>query len=368
MEKDWVASEGFLDYFYVLNSSYQTKKIVDVFESFSWNIKYYETGTFVATLPLIENLIADIRIDDYVSIRESDEYMIVETISTITDVEEGDKLQIEGRTLSSILDRRIAWKAFRKLTDNKEPDPNYNFQTGIRELLEENIISPEDPKRRIPGFIFKESDDPYIKSTTAPFNIDIGTNLYEVIASMCSEKQIGFRVLPYGSGGFQFELYRGKDRSWSQTANPIVIFSDGYENLGASEYVQSKKEYVSNALVIGSRYRAEVFRKNERTGLQRRETYITVQGDKTEEELVQLAKEEMSKQTITEMFSGTVEPYRQFLFGRDYVVGDIVQVQNKYGFEGRCRILDVLLTRDASGPELNPSFAVINKNNEEVSS
>lgn len=211
------------------------------------------------------------------------------------------------------------------------------------------------------------SEDKAITELTAEFAVEVGDNLLSVIQDKCNEKKVGFRVLPSGEGGFEFELYMGVDRSKDQTENPMVVFSDSYENLLNSNYVQSEKEYVSNALVKGSNYQGEVFRKTERTGLDRREMYVTIDGETDGPSLLQKAKEEISKRTITEMFGGEIDIEHQFILGQDYFIGDIVQVANKYGFEGRCRITELLRSRDAGGPALTPSFAVVDKNNEEVS-
>lgn len=369
-----LASDGFLEGLYVLDDTYTAKLYVDSFLSATWSERYDSPGDFTLTIPMIEEYIKGIRINDYVRIRESREYMIVETSTLETDVEDGDKIVFEGRTLSSILSRRIVWDEYKRTGE-------YNLQNGIYELLLQNVISPSNSKRAIPKFTFKHSTDPNITGLTAVFEIDAGDNLLEVIEDKCQEKKVGFRVLPKGDGGFEFELYWGTDRSKDQEVVPMVVFSDSYENLLDSNYVQSEREYVSNALVTGKMkmtdeesgkeytvtLRGEVYRKTERVGLARREMFVDAGEVSYEGELVQKAKEEMSQKTVTEMFGGDIDIYHQFEFGQDYFLGDIVQVSNKYGFSGRCRITEILMSRDAGGPVLTPSFAVVDKNNEEVS-
>lgn len=357
MADSLVANDGFLEFAYLLDDKYVTKKILDTFESATWAERYYDAGDFSMTLPVTEDIVRDVKINDYVCIRESEEYMILETMTLKTDAKDGDRLVIEGRSLVSILNRRIVWEAFKK-------PGQFSFQLGLKELIEQNAISPKDTKRAIPGLKFVVSEDPDIVALTATFDIEVGENLFDVVASMCSEKKLGFRMKPDGEGGFAFELYFGKDHSWSQDKNPVVVFSDSYENLSDTEYVQSEKDYISNAKIRGDTYEAEVFRKMERTGLARREAYLQISGEKTAEELIQKTKEQMSKMSVTEMFGGNVEPFHQFVLNRDYFLGDIVQVQNRYGFEGRSRITEVLRTRDASGPVLTPTFAVVDKNEE----
>lgn len=355
---NFVIGDHFLEYAYLLDQTYTTKKILDTFSSFVWTERYCDSGDFIMVLPVLENIVDDLKINDYITIPESKEYMIVETMTLVTSAIDGDLLQIEGRSLSSILNRRIVWSEFKR--------GNYNLQSGITELINLNAVNPSDSKRKIPGLTVKISSDPAVTSLTSVFDVEEGENLFDVITDICSEKKIGYRMLPEGDGGFSFELYSGKDRTWDQEENQVVIFSNKYETLSNSQYVQSEKNYISNAVVVGDEYRAEVFRKNERTGLARREVFLQVNGDKTEDELIQKAKEQMSKRSVTEMFSGTIEPYKQFQYGSDYSIGDIVQVENMYGFSGRCRIGELMISRDAGGPVFTPSFTSIDKNNEEV--
>lgn len=361
MASEYEISDGFLDQVYVLDRQFNTKKVLDTFSSLTWKISYNEVGSFALVFPVIESLIKDLEINDYLWVKEAEEYMILETMLLTTDSEEGDQIQIEGRSLTSILSRRIVWTKFSKPKDS-------NFQNGIAELITREAINPTDPERKIPGLAFRLNGDPAITGLTYTFDVEVGANLLDVILIACNELKVHFRINPKEDGIMECELRMGEDRSWSQTQNPVVVFSDSYENLVNSSYIQSEKEYISNALVKGDTNQAEIYRKNKRTGLDRREAYIEVSGDKDLDSLFQLAKDEMSKSSVTEMFGGEVEPFHQFVFGRDYFIGDIVQVQNRYGFEGRARITEIMMTRDAGGPLLTPSFAIVDKNNEEVDS
>lgn len=363
-EKNNFVSDGFLEYIYVLDKNYTTKMIIDTFSDLLWTERYYGYGEFEITVPVSIPVVQGCRIDDYVCIRESKTYMIVETIGVHTDPERGDTLKISGRSLESILDRRIVWGSFKKIGTKTNP---INLQTAIKEMLEAHVINPSNPKRKIPRFVFQESNDEAVTKLTKEAIESIGGNIYTEIVDLCKDQELGFRVLPHGDGGFEFKLYKGADRSWDQDKLPPVVFSDSYENLRNSDYLQSNKEYRSTVLLGGGDgvEDSEVFRREERVGLARRELYISDSSAKTNEAKIEKAKEVLADYKMIKMFEGETEPSRQFVYGEDYFLGDVVQLENKYGQKGKCRVTEIVCSRDDSGPSLVPTFEAVEEDDEE---
>lgn len=392
-----VVGDKFLEYAMILDKTYTMVAVLDMFESFVWVDRYNKAGDFTIVVPILEHYLPYIRINNYLSIRESDRLMVIENVELITDAENGDKLQVSGRSLESILDRRIVWQT---------SEFGGTIQTYLSSVLTQNAISPANFKRRIPGMRFVTVSDPNLNKIVDNMRL-LGENVYDLCEGTCASYNIGMKMLPEGNGGFAFSLYSGVDRSWSQKDNVPVVFSHAYENLLDSNYLQSEILYVSNALVRGDEddVTMEVFRKNERIELARREMFIdTGLEPETQEILVPVvdengnwiegddgkyqtetathkiydqayynrmladAKTEMAKHKVTEAFDSEVDTYHQFVYGRDYNIGDIVQVQNRYGYEGRCRITEVMRTRDASGPKLVPTFVMVDDEGNEVES
>ena len=162
-------------------------------------------------------------------------------IQITSDTEDGNHVTVTGRSLESILDRRIVWG--QKLLSG-------NLQNGIKTLLNENVISPSDSNRKIPNFIFKESIDPAITKLKLEAQYT-GDNLYDVIQKICEEQGIGFKITLNDEKQFVFELYAGSDRSYDQTENPYVIFSPKFENIINSNYIESKASLKTVTLVGG---------------------------------------------------------------------------------------------------------------------
>ena len=135
----------------VYNTQFEAVGYIDVFYSFIWSDRYLGYGDFELVVPALERYLNTIRQDYYLSIKESDHVMIVEEITIETNAETGNELKITGRSLESILERRIIWG---------QKSLSGNFQNAIKSLLVDAIISPKISDRRIDNFKFKASTDP----------------------------------------------------------------------------------------------------------------------------------------------------------------------------------------------------------------
>lgn len=171
--------------------------------------------------------------DYYLWIKESEHCMIIEDLSIDSDVEEGNHIIVTGRSLESILERRIVWGQ-KILTGN--------LQNAIQILLNESIISPSIADRKIGNFIFEPSTDEKITKLVIDAQYT-GDDLYSIISGLCAKNNIGFKIVLNDSNQFVFSLYAGVDRSYDQTENPYVIFSPNFENIINSNYYSSRASF-----------------------------------------------------------------------------------------------------------------------------
>ena len=228
-----------------------------------------------------------------------------------------------------------------------------------------------------------------------------GENVLTVIQEICETYQLGFKVTPSGSGGFSFKLYAGTDRSHTQNAVPPVVFSPKYENISETILVENSSGYKNTACVYNEYTKRiehqtvetkssggydyedtittyeEVLVKSEVevynglgavSGLDRKEIYIDSskshkKDDDTEYTqaeynsiLTAEGKDTLGDYAMTAAFTGTLEPYRQFVLGRDFDMGDIVSIENEYGKKGRCRVIEIIHHSSSSGESVYPSF------------
>lgn len=344
----------------VLDTGFKAIGIMDSFESFIWTDRYFRCGDFEIYGLVSTEVLSLLKADYYLWNKDSEHVMIVEDIDVNTDVDDGNHITIKGRSLESIIDRRIVWT---------QTTINENLQNGVKKLLDENVISPTNSDRKISNFIFEESDDEYITSLTLTAQYS-GDNLYEIICSICESNHLGFKITLSDTNQFIFKLYYGVDRSYKQIENPYVVFSPNFSNIINSNYIEIKSSYKNVGLVAGEGEGAsrKTVTVGNAVGLERREMFIdagnisTNTGDETltdSEYAAQLEErgiEELIDYQLVQSFNGEMETSQTFKLGVDYFMGDIVQTENEYGLEARSRVIEVIKSQSISGYSVYPTF------------
>ena len=129
----------------ILDKNLTPVAIMDTYESFIWTDRYRECGDFELYTPMTDDILTYIKQDYYLCNRDSEHVMIIESLRISSDTESGNYLTVTGRSLESILDRRIVWG---------QQTLSGNFQNAVKTLLNENIMSPSNNDRQIDNFIF----------------------------------------------------------------------------------------------------------------------------------------------------------------------------------------------------------------------
>ena len=358
--------------FLVLDTSFKAVNILDIFESAIWVDRYNKYGDFEIETPATVEVFNMLQPEYYLWSSESEHMMIIESRAIKSDSENGNRLITSGRSLESILDRRIVW--VQTVVEGK-------LQDCIKKLLNDSIIAPTIPERKIDNFIFEDSDDPTITDLKLSMQFT-GDNLYDVITKLCQDNKIGFKITLNDKNQFVFKLYAGVDRSYNQLKNPYVIFSPNYENIINSNYYESKENFKSIALVSGedegtSRRTVTVDSKEgPGKGLYRRELFVdardiqsedggtTIPPDKYNEQLKQRGSEKLNEKKIEKIFDGEMETSQLFQYGEDFFMGDIVQVENEYNVKGTARVIELIRSQDQNGYSEYPTFDEIEQEKE----
>lgn len=349
--------------FRLLNTNFIDIDIIDSFDSMIWVERYFKYGDFEIYLPYNKTRFDLFKEDYYVYCRESDRLMIIEDRLIKTDEEKEKKyLTITGRSLESILERRIIWG---------QTILSGNFQDGIKKLIDESIIAPTIVERKIDNFVFEVSTDPTITELTidAQFN---GENLYPSIQGLCEEKGVGFKITLGDDNTFVFKLYSGVDRSYTQTANSYVVFSPNFDNLLSSSYIESKRLSKNVSLVAGegegSARKTVVV--GEGSGLGRREIFTdatwlssTIDGgtltpEEYNKQLEQRGFETLAINSCISSFEGEADTSTMFKYGEDFFMGDIVQIANEDDLKSRSRVAELIRSKDLNGEGVFSTFIV----------
>lgn len=382
---------------YIMNQDLQKIGIVDNYTSLIWSTRYVEFGDCEIYAPATPENLSIFQLDNYVMREDDDMICKIDKVELETNVETGNYLIITGTDCRKILNQRIVWKT----TSFSGTAENF-----IRRLITQNIISPTDADRVIPRFKLGEY-----------YGFDVHLNLqtsYEPvgdkIAEICRMYGYGFKVT-FDGNNFVFDVYSGVDRSFLQTENPYVIFSDDFDNLKSSKYLIDKSNYGSVALVGGSGEGKDrlltMVNTSIATGINRHEifvdakstsksityedlveayaggtistvsgtVYYSVSGERiakldsaTEPQNAELldapyyallgeaGEEELAKLKTLTAFEGEVEAENTYLYKTDYFIGDIVQIKNEFGIERAVRIVEVVESFNDEGHSVIPTF------------
>lgn len=353
----------------ILNKNYEKIGVIDSFKSAIWVDRFCKAGDFEIVFPINAPILSYIYEDYYLVNSESEHCMIVENIAFDSNIEEGNTVNIKGRSLESILDRRIVWT---------QTSIDGNLQTGLRGIFN-TAFRTAGSARMISNFYFENSTDPEITKHAAEFQ-STGDCIYDLFVDICTSFSIGFKVVLTEDNRFIFSLYAGEDRSYDQEENPYVVFSPNYENIVSSNYFTSNANYKNVTLVAGEgegRARKTLSIGNAQ-GLHRRELFTDARDISSDVEggTLSLSKynqllrarglEKLAQNKRITAFEGEMETTKMFVHGKDFYLGDIVQVENEYGHSSAARISEIVFSQSADGIFTYPTFEMLNDEEYEV--
>ena len=344
--------------FYLLDENLNFMSPIESYQSAIWTTRYYKPGDFELYLPATTEILNLIKRDCYL-VRDDDftQAMIIENIQITTSIEDGNFLTITGKCLKSILDRRIILK---------QTTVNGNVEKCIRRLITENAITPTMSARKIDNLILGAE----LGITDTMNSQYTGDNLGEVVSKICINYGLGYDILlDLDKKQFIFILFKGSDRSYNQNKNPFIVFSNEFDNLLSTNYINNNENYKNVAIVAGEGEGLDrkIFTVGTATGLKRYELFVDSRDSSTKEDepitedeynaiLAEKGKEALTETIITESIEGELEPHYTYQFNRDYFLGDIVEVVNEYGLTMQPQITEVIESEDDNGKNVVVTF------------
>lgn len=348
---------------YILDKTYKQIACIDTFVSLIWTKRYFVCGDFELFLPADDRLLDVLQPDYFVTRDDDDSVMVIERLQIQTDAENGDFFIVSGRSLESILYRRIFNRQF-----VIEHDGTLNGAVGamITECTTNRDSTPGHPYtyRQIPGL--SVNLDPaytYEASLQAQFT---GQTLLDGIISICQPRAVGLRM-NIVDNGLLLTLYKG-------TEVPVV-FSAEFDNLVNTKYLYDMSQYRNDTYIGGegegnerrwlhmytTATKAEI-----PSGLALRELYVDAKdvssnnGEISDYEytgmLKSRGKEKLAEHAVKQSFEAEIEPQTTYKYKTDWNLGDIVTVQNEYGITAKPRIIEVIESWDTTGYSVIPTF------------
>lgn len=347
---------------YVLDGLNGVTDIISTYQSVIWNCQYFGQNDFqlvvnastknVDSLQPGKLLVRDLDISGstYKNV------MVIQNYELSFDSEKGWMLTLTGKGLKNdLLKRRIVWNQT-NLTGNAE--------IGIRQVINDNVISAVDTSRRISGFTLSTA-----KGFTESIDTQLlGENLADWLEEICTTYGYGWDVY-INNGSYVFDLYKGADRTYDQNVNVPVVFSPEFDNLLSSKYVYNVAGY-ENAALIGGEGEGDSKRTatiGTATGLDRYEAYIDGSEVSSNGEIItvsqylQMLREygqtQLDQTAYTKSFSGSIDADGLYKINQDFYLGDIVQIENEKGIKATPRIIEVIYAEDESGSSVVPTFS-----------
>jgi hypothetical protein len=381
---------------YILDALLRPIDVVDEYESFIWTERYAVKGDFelvILATPANRNRFVE---DTMLVIADSNRVMRVKTVSDTVDVEKGATLTIKGFELSSIFEERVsASKEDGGTHDGMLKAVTYfNGWTPLDLMLTmvwriciaasgwqintgDTIPFLQDPYAA-PGSLYPADTIPH--PSTPMLWEQKAASLYSALTDVAQAYDVGFRLYKDpNSSKLYFESYTGIDRTSAQTVHPPVVFSSDMENLqNTTDYKDNTQHY--NVVIAMYVY------KNEEVGgyppdltisetvsdlelafssggFDQKTKIITITQLPDSMELVdapaylqQLATEELTRSRPTNVYDGEVDQNAEFVYGRDYNLGDLVEVRGDDGGAAFMRVEEQIFKYDGNGKSSYPSL------------
>lgn len=337
----------------LLNRSYKKIAVIDTYISLMWCKRYYDIGAIDLQIEATTENLKLFKRNYFITRDDDDAIYRITNISLDTESNHDNSLIIGATECKDILNQRIIWNQ----TIFSGTAENY-----IRQIINENIISPVITNRVISNLAMKTANG-YVDTIDAQSDYE---TVAETIISICKNYNYGWKIT-FENNIFYFDLYKGVDRSDSQSIVNPIKFSPEYDNLSSSKYELDTSEY-KNAVLIGGEGEgnSQTFASvgDDIAGLDRYETYVedsssSNSGEITQDDYIAQLKakgnEELAKVANVATFDGQVIA-ESYAYKTDYNLGDVVTVQNEYGITANARIIETLETWDTEGYTLELTF------------
>ena len=299
-----------------------------------WTRRYNFPGEFILQLAETSEIRDLISRANIIYKGKDGEAAFIEDYTSTRDSEGNTLLEVSGRFLSSILERRIFSLSVQA-----------PVKTIIDRIISENFTTPANLRRKIPEFRQLE----YTPSNNPTVSVDYKNyNALTAISELCGQYQIGFTVLfSPSTKSYNFMLYSGRETA--------VIFSFGFKNVLEQDYYNQTRN-ARNVCIV--QYGASVQTVNDNIeGAERREVFLsanTSNGLSAEKQAGIRLNDLRRRESFDTVVNGTSP---QLGYKSDWDLGDVVTSENEnWGKTIRQNVPEITEYFDKGGLHLTPVF------------
>lgn len=224
---------------YTLDGLLRRTELIEEYESYIWTERYSDLGEIQIVAQSTQQLRNLLTTGTFIGLSESRRVMQVETIEDKEDTDGSKKLTVTGKEVVGILNHRVAvtglagevsgsWKWSAKPSDIIRKLFDYSCRVGTSDITDKLPLL-------VAGSLYSAGNLP---EDTDSYTVERNaSNLYVAVKEMSDVWDLGFRMYKGDDDGkLYFDVYKGNDRTTSQTILPPVIFSPDLDTLqGISE-------------------------------------------------------------------------------------------------------------------------------------
>lgn len=371
--------------------TFEIQDVIENYESLIWTERYYGDSEVNVILPIEMDLIEKLPLGIFLGIEESNELMILETINI-----EQNRLKLKGISILSWLNNRFV-RTSKKHKVRARTIEDYFPGQILWEMLF-TAVSPNseymDPETTdIPAQYLSKLQIPEIGLYDWDSSGDLVTiavsfePLYDEMRKIAITYQIGMQIIlmtkldPNAEQPLGFRSYKGLNKTSFQDPdlpqNPIVRFSTDLDSLQNVRELRSQSIYKTIAFAFAPNVDIELgdetganagiayirgtedldsFNRFECRALQVFAEDLTGFSTPTGYELATLinllngtARDELGKSILIEVVDGDISPTNMYQYGRDYSLGDLVELQGSDGIISTIRVTEHILSEEATG-------------------
>lgn len=361
---------------YTLDPLLRRVDLIEDYESLIWTERYREYGDFEMKILSSRRTRTLFTVEKLLATNVSQRVMKIESVEDDTDEENRRILTLKGRSIEIYMMDRVAKESL----DNLTTSPLWTISN----------MTPTDIARKIfhdicvTGILSPHDVIPYINEGTLssqpsniPEPVDLvtiqiePTDVYSAITTLSDIWNFGFRILRNGdTSQLWFDIYMGADRTTGQSTLPAVVFSPQLDNLENTRELTTTENAKNVAYVYSPGGFQMVYANGVDTdvsGFERRvlsinASDITVANYPDPEDLnaalIQRGNEELAKHRTFQAFDGEIAQDSQYLPGRDYNLGDLVEMRNMDGVTNEMRVTEIIYASDVNGVRSYPALTV----------
>jgi hypothetical protein len=391
---------------YTMNENFIPDQVVDEFSSVIWTERYAAAGEVQLVVPAFPEYIQMLQEGTYLGLAGSREVMQLQTQSI-----EKNVLTVVGKTMLQFLDERVHWT---KTSDASQPIGDYTPLDGsgnaidsklgelIADRVDKMVINPvaftggapwtdlqiDWANDKIPGLTLGAIDH---TGTAQRWTVPVGP-LYSVIQQLAEKDGLGISLYLESADAtlgysLKFTTYRGVDRTSDQSVVPLIRLTPDLESISGLKEVRSIDGYKNVVYVV---YNKKLYIRYEDPanipeGLARRVMVTDAQGEPVGHKemnslyrynggaytytvvsaadvlkfIDQNAKDALANHNYIRALDGEVSRNTDYVFGTDYGLGDIIELEGLTGIINKARVTEYIRAQDATGEKAYPTLSVI---------